>query len=64
MTQCVLLNADYSFLNMVHWKRAFCLMAKGKVEIVRDTQQTISNSRGKEYKVPDFMRLIKLILTI
>ncbi len=30
MTQCVLLNADYSFLNMVHWKRAFCLMAKGK----------------------------------
>jgi 5-methylcytosine-specific restriction endonuclease McrA len=64
MTQCVLLNADYSFLNMVHWKRAFCLIAKGKVEVVRDTQKSIRNSSGKEFKVPAVMRLIKLIRTI
>ena len=64
MTQCVLLNADYSFLNLVHWKRAFCLLAKGKVEVVRDTQKTIRNSSGKEFKVPAVMRLIKLIRTI
>ena len=35
MTQCVLLNADYTFLNLVNWKRAICLIAKGKVEVVR-----------------------------
>ena len=64
MTQCVLLNADYSFLNMVHWKRAFCLLAKGKVEVVRETQQTIRNSSGQVFKVPAVMRLIKLIRTI
>ncbi|MBT8370625.1 MAG: HNH endonuclease [Desulfobacterales bacterium] len=64
MTQCVLLNADYSFLNLVNWKRAFCLMAKGKVEVVKDSQRTIRNASGAELKVPAVMRLIKLIRTI
>ena len=64
MTQCVLLNADYSFLNLVNWKRAFCLIAKGKVEIVKDSQRTIRNASGDELKVPAVMRLIKLIRTI
>ena len=31
MTQCVVLNADYSFLNVVDWKRALCLLVKEKV---------------------------------
>lgn len=64
MTQCVLLNADYSFLNLVNWKRAFCLIAKGKVEVVKDSQRTIRNASGDELKVPAVMRLIKLIRTI
>lgn len=64
MTQCVLLNADYTFLNLVNWKRAICLMAKGKVEVVKDSQRTIRNASGKVLKVPAVMRLIKLIRTI
>ena len=64
MTHCVLLNADYSFLNLVNWRRAFCLLAKGKVEVVRDSQQTIHSAGGKELKIPVVMRLIKLIRTI
>ena len=64
MTHCVLLNADYSFLNLVNWRRAFCLLAKGKVEVVRDSQQTIRSAGGKELKIPVVMRLIKLIRTI
>ena len=64
MTQCVLLNADYTFLNLVNWKRAFCLMAKGKVEVVKDSQRTIRNAGGTVLKVPAVMRLIKLIRTI
>ena len=63
-THCVLLNADYTFLNLVNWKRAICLMAKGKVEVVRDSQETIRNANGVEVKIPAVMRLIKLIRTI
>jgi 5-methylcytosine-specific restriction endonuclease McrA len=64
MTHCVLLNADYSFLNLVNWRRAFCLLAKGKVEVVKDSQQTIRSAGGEELKIPVVMRLIKLIRTI
>jgi len=64
MTQCVLLNADYTFLNLVNWKRAICLMAKGKVEVVKDSRRTIRNASGAVLKVPAVMRLIKLIRTI
>ena len=64
MTHCVLLNADYSFLNLVNWRRAFCLLAKGKVEVVSASQQTIRSAGGKELKIPVVMRLIKLIRTI
>ena len=64
MTQCVLLNADFTFLNVVDWKRALCLMAKGKVEVIRDSAQTIKSSSGAVFKIPAVMRLIKLIRTI
>ena len=64
MTHCVLLNADYTFLNLVNWKRAVCLMAKGKVEVVKNSAQTIRNCGGMELKIPAVMRLIKLIRTI
>ena len=64
MTQCVLLNADYSFLNLVNWKRAICLIAKGKVEVVKDSRRTVRSCSGTELKVPAVMRLIKLIRTI
>ncbi|CAB1081048.1 HNH endonuclease family protein [Olavius algarvensis Delta 1 endosymbiont] len=64
MTHCVLLNADYTFLNLVNWKRAVCLMAKGKVEVVKDSRRTVRNCSGVKFKVPAVMRLIKLIRTI
>jgi 5-methylcytosine-specific restriction endonuclease McrA len=64
MSQCVLLNADYTFLNLVHWKRAMCLMAKGKVEVIKSSQTTIHNASGDAFKVPTVMRLIKLIRII
>ncbi|HSV93007.1 MAG TPA: HNH endonuclease, partial [Desulfobacterales bacterium] len=64
MSQCILLNADYTFLNLVHWKRAICLMAKGKVEVVKDSQATVRASGGAAYRVPAVLRLIKLIRTI
>jgi 5-methylcytosine-specific restriction endonuclease McrA len=64
MTHCVVLNADYTFLNLVNWKRAMCLLAKGKVEIVKDSHHTVRSSSGRVLKIPAVIRLIKLIRTI
>ncbi len=64
MSHCILLNADYSFLNLVNWKRALCLLAKGKVEVVKDSRATVLSSGGRIYRVPAVLRLIKLIRTI
>ena len=58
MTHCVLLNADYTFLNLVDWKRAVCLMAKGKVEVVKHSLETVRSSGGAVMKIPAVMRLI------
>jgi 5-methylcytosine-specific restriction endonuclease McrA len=64
MGHCILLNADYTFLNLVDWKRALCLMAKGKAEVVKDSRSTVRSSSGALFKVPAVLRLIKLIRTI
>ncbi|MFC1789313.1 HNH endonuclease, partial [Thermodesulfobacteriota bacterium] len=61
MDQCVLLNADYTFLNMVDWKRAMCLIAKGKVQVLRQSERIIRTAEGFAVKVPIVMKLIKLI---
>ena len=61
MDQCVLLNADYTFLNIVNWKRAMCLMAKGKVQVIKHSERLIRTAEGLAVKVPAVMRLIKLI---
>ena len=64
MSQCVLLNADYTFLNLVNWKWAICLMASGKAEVVKDSHATVRSSGGMMLRVPAVLRLIKLIRTI
>ncbi len=64
MTQCVLLNADYTFLNIVNWKRAMCLMAKGKVQVLKHSERMIGNVEGIVMRVPAVMKLIKLIRTL
>ncbi len=64
MTQCILLNADYSFLNLVGWKRAMCLLAKGKVEVLEGSGDVVRCAGGAALRVPAVMRLIKLIRTI
>jgi 5-methylcytosine-specific restriction endonuclease McrA len=61
MTHCVLLNADYSFLNLVNWKRAMCLVAKGKVQVLKHSEKIVRSAEGLVIKVPAVMKLIKLI---
>lgn len=64
MNQCVLLNADYSFLNVVNWKRAMCMISKGKVQVLKHSERLIRTAEGVAIKVPAVMRLIKLIRTL
>lgn len=64
MTQCVLLNADYTFLNLVGWKRAMCLVVKGKVQVLKYSEVAIYSGEGSVFKIPAVMKLIKLIRTL
>ena len=64
MTQCVLLNADYSFLNVVNWKRAMCLIAKEKVQVLKYSDRIIRSAEGIVMKVPVVMKLITLVRAV
>lgn len=62
--QCVLLNSDYTFLNIVDWKRAICLVVKNKVQIVSYTEKTVRGAEGMVMRVPAVIKLIKFIRAI
>lgn len=65
MERVVLLNSDYSFLNVIDWKRALCLLAKGKVEIVALTDKIIKAFDGAwEIIIPKVVRLVKLVRSV
>jgi len=64
MTHCVLLNADYSFLNLVDWKRAMCLIAKEKVRILSYSEKSIGCVQGGALQIPAVMKLVKLVKTL
>lgn len=62
MERVVLLNSDYSFLSTINWKRAMCLLAKGKVEVLKTTEHIIRNAEKTwEILVPKVIRLVKLV---
>lgn len=65
MERCIVLNGDYSYLNVVSWKKAVCLMIKGKTEVLKWSDREIRNCEGDVVmKVPLVMRLIKVIRMI
>lgn len=64
MTRVVLLNADYTFLNVVGWKKAFALVTKGKVEVIKYSEKVIRSAAGAVLKIPAVMKLVKLVRTI
>ncbi len=64
MSQCILLNADYSFLNVVEWKRAVRLVVKDKVTVLSYSERAIQGVEGLVLRVPAVMRLIKLIRSV
>jgi 5-methylcytosine-specific restriction endonuclease McrA len=62
MEQVIILNSDYSFLNVVSWKKAVKLMVKGKAEVVKYSNKMIHNAeKTVEMLIPKVLRIIKLI---
>lgn len=61
MSQCVLLNADYSFLNIVDWRRALCMVVTDKVQVLSYSDRVIKGAGGYALRVPAVMKLVKLI---
>jgi 5-methylcytosine-specific restriction endonuclease McrA len=55
----ILLNADYTVLNAISWKRALCLMVKGKVDVVESTDHQVG-----PLLLPRIIRLIERVKAI
>ncbi|MGD2072236.1 MAG: HNH endonuclease [Candidatus Thorarchaeota archaeon] len=64
MNQCVVLNADYSFLNIVDWKRAVCLVVKEKVTVLKWSKKIVGCGDTGTMRIPLVLKLIKIIRTI
>lgn len=64
MTHCILLNQDFSFLNVLNWKRAMCLVVKEKVKVLAYSDKTIQTGEGDRVQIPAVVQLVKLIRTV
>ena len=64
MSQCLLLNADYSFMNVVDWKRALRLVVKNKVTVLTYSEQCIRGAEGLVMRIPAVLKLVKLIRSV
>jgi len=65
MERVILLNSDFSFLNVISWKRAIRLMVKGKAEVVKASEKTIKNAeRTVEIVIPRVLRLMDLVKSV
>lgn len=59
----IVLNADYTFLNVVTPKKAFSYIARGKVVIEKFTENTFTTAE-KSYKMPLIVRFTYLVRQI
>ncbi len=65
MEKVILLNNDFSFLNMINWKKAMRLVAKGKVEVLQATTKVLRNiEKTWEIFVPKVLRLVKMVRSV
>jgi 5-methylcytosine-specific restriction endonuclease McrA len=60
---CILLNGDYSFLCVVDWKRAMCLVFAEKVKVVKYSDRII-RSVERVFRAPAVLVLIKVVRSV
>lgn len=58
--QTIVLNADYTFLNVVDWRKAVKLVLKKKVEVIKESDFVVNGA----FKVPAVMKLVYLVRAI
>ena len=65
METVIVLNADYSFLNVVPLKKAITMMSKGKVQVIKATDRIVRNFEGT-YKLfaPKVVKLVYMVRAI
>lgn len=56
----VVLNADYSFLNTIHWKRAIVLVDRDKVDVVKYADKYVRTC-DFAYKLPLVVKLREFV---
>jgi len=62
--QVIILNSDYTYLNMVSWQKAFKIMVKGKATVVKYSNEVIKIAENLTMKIPAVMRLMKIVRVI
>jgi 5-methylcytosine-specific restriction endonuclease McrA len=60
MEQVIVLNADFSFLNVVSVERAFLYIAKGKVSVEKYTDSLMCTAE-EVFRKPRVVRFVKMI---
>ena len=61
MEHTVVLNADYSFLGIVDWKRAVKLFVNKKAEVLKESDKPLLGTLDTMKNVPLIMRLVYLV---
>ena len=65
MDKVIVLNADYSFLNVVPLPKAITMMAKGKVQVLKATDKIIRNFEGTcAWAAPMVVKLVKFVRAV
>lgn len=59
----IVLNFDYSYLNMINWKRAVCFVVTDKAEILKANENEIISNATKSVTIPRplVIRLLNMV---
>jgi 5-methylcytosine-specific restriction endonuclease McrA len=60
----IILNSDYTYINMVSWQKAFKIMAKGKASVVKYSDKVIQVAENLTMRIPAVMKLMKIVRII
>lgn len=65
MSEVIVLNADYQFLNFCSWKRALVLVETGKAKILKASEKVIKNFSGTfTFAIPYVILLTKMVRSV
>lgn len=64
MKTTVVLNADFTYLNTVTWKKAMKMLIKEKAEVLKEAERKIHSVSSVMYRVPLVLRLVRLVKVV